>query len=71
MILELGEGELSGPHIPVEIDSLEQLSDVCDWWGVNPRRAGPLDVERSLDRYQVWVSGRVAVRRLGGARRDR
>ena len=72
MVLEMGEGELNGPHIPMEIDDLEQLREVLDVWGMKlPVRYSPLDVERALDRYQVWVAGRVAVKRLRAARRDR
>ena len=73
MILNMEAGELSGPHIPVEIDSLEQLAYVLeDIWRMKlPVRSSPLDVERALDRWEVWTSGRVAIRRLRGARRDR
>ena len=72
MVLEMGEGELNGPHIPMEIDDLEQLGEVLEGWGMKlPTRSSPLDVERALDRYQVWLGGRVAVKRLKGARRDR
>jgi hypothetical protein len=72
LVLEMEEGELNGPHIPMEIDDLEQLREVLEVWGMKPPvRSSRLDVERALDRHQVWVAGRVAVRRLRGARRDR
>jgi hypothetical protein len=72
MVLELGEGELTGSHIPMEIETLDELADVLDGWGMKaPARSSPLDVERSLDRFQVWIGGRVAVRRLKGVRRNR
>jgi len=73
MILEMREGELFGDRIPFELDDLERLGEALEtcWRMKRPARSSPVDVERALDRYQVWVSGRVAVRRLGGARRDR
>ena len=73
LVLEMGEGELTfSAHIPIEISDLEELEQALDVWGMKrPARSSPLDVERALDRFQVWISGRVAVRRLGGARRDR
>ena len=57
MVLEMGAGELSGPHIPVEIDGLEQLVYVLEdiWDMKRPHRSSPLDVERSLDRYGLGL----------------
>jgi hypothetical protein len=71
-ILEMDEGQLFGDRIPMEIDDLERLGEALEsCWGMKrPARSSALDVERHLDRFQVWGSGRVAVRRLGGARRD-
>jgi hypothetical protein len=67
VVLELGEGELTGSHIPMEIESLDELADVLDGWGMKaPARSSPFDVEGALDRWQVWICGRVAVRQVRG-----
>ena len=73
MVLDLEVGDLFGDRIPMEIDDLERLGEALEmcWRMKRPARSSSLDVERHLDRYQVWIGGRVAIRRLRGARRDR
>jgi hypothetical protein len=71
-VLETGEVELCWPRIPIEIDDLDQLADVLEGWGVTrPVGASAVNIERALDRSQVWTAGGIAVRRLRGARRKK
>jgi len=48
IVLTMDVGDLDGwPRIPVQINDLDQLSDVLDMWGVT-NRPSQLDVERAL-----------------------
>jgi hypothetical protein len=69
IVLSTGEGDLVWPRIPIEIDSLDQLADILESWGVGVR-PNPLDVQRAIDLHAVWVRQTVAVRQLRGAQKD-
>ena len=62
-----GLGSVGWPGMPVEIERLDQLSDVDRWSIVKKPRQ--LDVQRALDRHAVCVGWGVAVRQIKGAKR--
>ena len=71
IVLATDEGDLDGwLRIPIQIDDLDQLSDVLDMWGVR-NRPSQLDVERALDRNAVWVGRGLAVRCVKGVKHIR
>jgi hypothetical protein len=70
IVLCMQEGDINWPRMPVEIDDLDQLSDVLDSWGI-VKKPSALDVQNALDRHEVWVGRGLAVRQLKKARRDR
>jgi hypothetical protein len=71
IVLTSDVGELDGwPRIPIQIDDLDQLSDVLDMWGVRNRPC-QLDVERAVDRHAVWIGRGVAVRCVKGVKHIR
>jgi hypothetical protein len=70
IVLSMQEGDINWPRMPMEIDDLDQLSDVLDSWGI-VKKPNPLDVQRALDFHAVWIGRGLAVRQLKKARRDR